>query len=80
MNDINMKVTFYDGKIYEGTAKEIVAEMASRDHVTSNPWKYIQEVKDRLEQQHGQEVRFPNTYTDFLEALERFGYITKIER
>ncbi len=73
------RVVTSQDKVYEGEAKDIVAEMASRDHHTADPWKYMQKVKERHAELCCQEIRCPNTYTDFLQALKDNGYIKKFE-
>ena len=76
-----MKVTVWHNG-YEGTACEIVAQMAQRDHETADPWKYMRAVDRRImlgRPTYPYRIWKANNEDDcrkFLERLEWFGLLT----
>jgi len=76
-----MKVTVWHNG-YGGTACEIVAQLAQRDHETADPWKYMRAVDRRMSKLTGRvagriwQANNEQDCRDFLKKLEDFGLLT----
>jgi len=73
-----MYILLIDGAYHEGSSKEIIESMASRDHESQNPDEYMQLVRGRIKEAHEVEINFMNEM-GFLTELKRVGLIYRME-